>query len=224
MDSSRLVLWPTRFYCRLGLARELLAHLTAMTLTLGWTHYREPLRRHDMDRASALLAHCERNLAPQRAMICNFDFYLCCSNEQDVEQRVDWPVIDRACIMELHFKHSFCGYCTIKGCRLWFTITFVACYIHLLLGKSSVMTKQLEIIRQITTYPRWGQHGAHLGPVGRKWAPCWPHDPCYQGCWYHEHSSSHRKQFQPVRTVFKYAQWHRLLRIVYVSIKSRDAA
>ena len=27
----------------------------------------------------------------------------------------------------------------------------------------------------------WGQHGVHLGPVGPKWAPCWPHEPCYQG-------------------------------------------
>ena len=27
-----------------------------------------------------------------------------------------------------------------------------------------------------------GQHGAHLGPVGPRWAPCWPHEPCYQGC------------------------------------------
>ena len=26
-----------------------------------------------------------------------------------------------------------------------------------------------------------GQHGAHLGPVGPRWAPCWPHGPCYQG-------------------------------------------
>ena len=27
----------------------------------------------------------------------------------------------------------------------------------------------------------WGQHGAHLGPVGPGCAPCWPHKPCYQG-------------------------------------------
>ena len=27
----------------------------------------------------------------------------------------------------------------------------------------------------------WGQHGAHLGPVGYRWAPCWPHEPCYRG-------------------------------------------
>ena len=28
----------------------------------------------------------------------------------------------------------------------------------------------------------WGQHGTHLGPVGPRWAPCWPYEPCYQGC------------------------------------------
>ena len=27
----------------------------------------------------------------------------------------------------------------------------------------------------------WAQHGAHLGPVSRRWAPCRPHEPCYQG-------------------------------------------
>ena len=35
------------------------------------------------------------------------------------------------------------------------------------------------------SYPRelssWGQHGAHLGLVGPRWAQCWPHEPCYQG-------------------------------------------
>ena len=27
----------------------------------------------------------------------------------------------------------------------------------------------------------WGQHGAHLGPVDPRWAPYWPHEPCYLG-------------------------------------------
>ena len=27
----------------------------------------------------------------------------------------------------------------------------------------------------------WAQNGAHLGPTGPRWAPCWPHEPCYQG-------------------------------------------
>ena len=26
-----------------------------------------------------------------------------------------------------------------------------------------------------------GQHVSHLGPVGPRWDPCWPHKPCYQG-------------------------------------------
>ena len=29
----------------------------------------------------------------------------------------------------------------------------------------------------------WGPNGAHLGPVVPRWAPCWPHEPCYQGYW-----------------------------------------
>ena len=27
-----------------------------------------------------------------------------------------------------------------------------------------------------------GQHGAHLGPPGPRWAPCWPNELCYLGC------------------------------------------
>ena len=27
----------------------------------------------------------------------------------------------------------------------------------------------------------WGHHGAHLGPIGPRGAPCWPHELCYLG-------------------------------------------
>ena len=27
----------------------------------------------------------------------------------------------------------------------------------------------------------WGQYGAHLGPTGPRWAPCWPHELYYLG-------------------------------------------
>ena len=37
-------------------------------------------------------------------------------------------------------------------------------------GKSSLVRQQGS----------WGQHGARMGPVGPSWAPCWPHEPCYQ--------------------------------------------
>ena len=38
--------------------------------------------------------------------------------------------------------------------------------------------KSLQIARFMG--PTW----VHLGPVGPRWAPCWPHKPCYQGCLY----------------------------------------
>ena len=28
----------------------------------------------------------------------------------------------------------------------------------------------------------WGQHGAHLGPTGPKWDPCWSRELCYLWC------------------------------------------
>ena len=30
-------------------------------------------------------------------------------------------------------------------------------------------------------YPDSKVHGAHLGPTGPRWAPCWPHELCYLG-------------------------------------------
>ena len=30
-------------------------------------------------------------------------------------------------------------------------------------------------------YPDSKAYGAYLGPGGPRWAPCWPHEPCYQG-------------------------------------------
>ena len=29
--------------------------------------------------------------------------------------------------------------------------------------------------------PTWGPYGAHLGPTGPRWAPCWPHELWYLG-------------------------------------------
>ena len=39
-------------------------------------------------------------------------------------------------------------------------------------------------VRGANMGPTWvlsASHGAHLGPVSPRWAPCWPHEPCYQG-------------------------------------------
>ena len=38
---------------------------------------------------------------------------------------------------------------------------------------------------------KWGQHGAHLGPTGPRWAPCWHYDLCYLGRFtYHSHKAT----------------------------------
>ena len=43
-----------------------------------------------------------------------------------------------------------------------------------------------NICRCSLPYPDSKVHGAYLGLVGPKWAPCWPHGPCFQGifCFY----------------------------------------
>ena len=38
------------------------------------------------------------------------------------------------------------------------------------------------IINQSTQHnPNSKVHGASMGPTGLRWAPCWPHEPCYLG-------------------------------------------
>ena len=40
-------------------------------------------------------------------------------------------------------------------------------------------------VLMVKNYPwyqgSWGQHGAHLGPTGPRWAPCRPYEPFYLG-------------------------------------------
>ena len=55
---------------------------------------------------------------------------------------------------------------------------------HLLIRRSIIiqMTHRMRVSYVPRQQSSWGQHGAHLGPVGPIWAPCWPHQLCYQGC------------------------------------------
>ena len=53
-------------------------------------------------------------------------------------------------------------------------------------GERSVTTPGYDYsMHQTLSLPReqglWGQHGAHLGPTGPRWAPRWPHELCYLG-------------------------------------------
>ena len=54
-------------------------------------------------------------------------------------------------------------------------------------GTLCVSTNHAWVSMPYTSRPwyqgSWGQHGAFLGPTGPRWAPCWPHELCYMGCW-----------------------------------------
>ena len=39
----------------------------------------------------------------------------------------------------------------------------------------------MESLQWPNNYPDSKVHGAHLGPTGPRWAPCWPHELCYLG-------------------------------------------
>ena len=47
--------------------------------------------------------------------------------------------------------------------------------------KSLFRLTSKETARLLVTCPDSKVHGAHLGPVSPRWAPCWPHEPCYKG-------------------------------------------
>ena len=52
-------------------------------------------------------------------------------------------------------------------------------------GKWGVDSQSVPLSHVVGVLPwqqsSWGQHGAHLGPTGSRWAPCWPHEPYYLG-------------------------------------------
>ena len=37
-------------------------------------------------------------------------------------------------------------------------------------------------------------HGAHPGPIGPRWAPCWPHEPCFQSGYHQVLLARHREE------------------------------
>ena len=79
-------------------------------------------------------------------------------------------------------SRSFCHSVSASMCKTcgrnhhWFGI--------LLLG--SIPGSTLLIAKYVG--PTW----AHLGPTGPRWAPCWPHEPCYLGSILHVRSAIHQ--------------------------------
>ena len=63
---------------------------------------------------------------------------------------------------------------------------------------SSAFDDIIAIVRKARCVLRYqssrGQHVAYLGPDGPRWAPSWPHEPCYQGIiTQYGHPSGHQR-------------------------------
>ena len=64
--------------------------------------------------------------------------------------------------------------------NMWFVV--VLTQMHSLTQWVILSTRKNSLLwRNPDCKVHWGQHGAHLGPVGPRWAPYWLHEPCYQG-------------------------------------------
>ena len=87
-----------------------------------------------------------------------------------------------------------CRVITIPGNGTWNPHTITIHYPHCLSAKSiawnqykltihnknKITTKVTEVSWKLPWQQgSCGKHGAHLGPTGPRWAPCWPHEPCY---------------------------------------------
>ena len=70
-----------------------------------------------------------------------------------------------------------------------------------------------------------------MGPVGPRWAPCWPHGPCYGGCVIYGFGNSFGKtdnlsfiDLQPILLTFRTVEFYSVsLRIVAHNAKTRFA-
>ena len=105
------------------------------------------------------------------------------------------PVSPRFVKPELWFTYNSDGVCFLRrvsvavmlmwwysckrGCTFLSDIPFVPWNMGtVLFYKGTIPMRDVFIPRWQGS---WGQNGAHLGPVSPRWAPFWPHEPCYQG-------------------------------------------
>ena len=88
---------------------------------------------------------------------------------------------DKSCIQTCFFERDRCLQYVQR--TWWQTVATVDVGLGVFLQddtESSIASKTSREVSQIAKFmgPTW----AHLGPVGPRWAPCWPHESCYQGC------------------------------------------
>ena len=139
---------------------------------------------HQMETSSALLAICAGNSPPpgkfptQRPVTRSFDVFFDLRRNKRLNKqwwgwwfetlsRPLWRPRNVATVVQVQLSH--CLECSpLQVLMVHFIVEDFTMY-----------------LLQVPTLPWWqgsgGQHGAHLGPTGPRWAPCWPHELCYLG-------------------------------------------
>ena len=90
-------------------------------------------------------------------------------------------------ILQMTIANAFCWQtiCQLQfKCQwslfLWVLLTMVFPWVQLTMIQhwfSNDMSSNSSLITRFM-----GQTWGNLGPTGPRWAPCWPHEPCYLGC------------------------------------------
>ena len=96
-------------------------------------------------------------------------------------------VLARACLVRpkvsVFVSHSWHVCCLFEWCVTDTTMTCLLDPVGHIQIYTLIFSDVLYKMPSISLRPPDSKvHGAHLGPVGPRWAPCWPHEPCYQGC------------------------------------------
>ena len=86
------------------------------------------------------------------------------------------PTNDFICIVPFQKIKIFSQYCISS--RHW--LDWNSFWFNWKMVNHKMVSKTAQLL-QPRYQSSWDQHGAHLGPVGPRWAPSWPHAPCYQG-------------------------------------------
>ena len=120
--------------------------------------------------------------------------FLCCWLEQNSEQIVELSVIWDAMMLMSHHCNGWSDFGKYYACKD-VNILYL-CQLSTTFHKHNLVSFLAYHIsfcfNSFWVYPdskvHGGQHEAHLGPTGPRWAPYWPHESCYLGCdaiWWH---------------------------------------
>ena len=104
-------------------------------------------------------------------------WFIHCGSETAPENMVKWVILIRKNIIFPKCTRSLLlTIIQLCACLLKQTVDM---FLHLYRIAPTITTETWTFLWSLyTQIGSWGQHGAHLGPVGPRWAQCWSHELC----------------------------------------------